>query len=439
VNERLLTLSAVELARLIRNGQVSSREVVETHLQRIDQVNQHLNAVVQLDGESALRSALDADQVLSHGGTRGPLHGVPFTAKDWIETSGLICAAGVKERRAFIPQRDATVVARMKSSGAILLGKTNVVTGQPIYARPNNPHDLSRTPGSSSSGEAAIVAAGGSPLGLASDSGGSIRVPAHFCGVVGYRPSTGLAPLTGHYPRIGPLGDPRTTIGPITRRVEDLYAILQTICGPGEIDPSVVPISIRDPDAVDPAALRVAWFTAIEGANPVPQTIAAVESAARALRDRGAYVQEARPPDIDRSLSITQSYWARVRSMSWRAWVPDGKSKLGADETERSIFEWECFQRSMLAFMRDFDALITPAAAVPAFRHRDLVGDDYAYALPWSLTGQPAVVVPCFIDSENMPISVQVVSRRWRDEIAIAVAKVLEERFGGWRIAKVTP
>ncbi len=331
-----------------------------------------------------------------------------------------------------------TVVARMKSAGAILLGKTNVVSGRPVYPRPNNPYDLTKTPGSSSSGEAAIVAAGGSPLGIASDSGGSIRVPAHFCGVVGYRPSTGLVPLTGHYPRIGPLSDPRTSIGPITRRVEDLYVTLRTICGPDGIDPSVVPVPVDDPAVVDPSTLRVGWFTAIEGAYPVSQTVAAVESAARALRDRGANVQESTPPDIDRSLGITRSYWARVRSMSWKEWTPGEKSTLSADETEKSIFDWERFQRSMLAFMRDFDVVITPAAEGPAFSHRDMVGDDYLYALPWSLTGQPAVVVPCSIDSENMPIGVQVVSGRWRDDVAIAVAKVLEESFGGWRMAEVS-
>ena len=144
MSERLLTLGAIELARLIRERQVTSREVVETHLQRIDQVNRRLNAVVQLAAPSAQRSAVDADEALSRGGLPGPFHVVPFTVKDWIEASGLICAAGMQERRAFIPQRDATVVARMKSAGAIFLGKTNVVSGRPVYPRPNNPHRGSR-------------------------------------------------------------------------------------------------------------------------------------------------------------------------------------------------------------------------------------------------------------------------------------------------------
>jgi Asp-tRNA(Asn)/Glu-tRNA(Gln) amidotransferase A subunit family amidase len=156
MDSTLLTLSGLEIARLIRERQVSSREVVELHLQRIELVNDRLNAVVQLDAEGALRAASYADQALTRGAVTGPFHGVPFTVKDWIETRGLICAAGMEERRTFVPQRDATVVARMKSAGTILLGKANVVAGRPVYPRPNNPWDLGRTPGSSSSGEAGL-------------------------------------------------------------------------------------------------------------------------------------------------------------------------------------------------------------------------------------------------------------------------------------------
>jgi amidase len=438
MDDRLHTLSATELARLIRERQVSAREVVETHLQRIREVNDRLNAVVQLDAEGALQAAIDADDALARGNILGPFHGVPFTVKDWIETSGLICAAGIEQRSRYIPQRDATVVARVRSAGGILLGKTNVAGGRPVYPTPKNPRDLGRTPGSSSSGEAAIVAAGGSPFGLASDSGGSIRVPAHFCGVVGYRPSAGLIPLTGHYPRIGALSDPRTTIGPIARRVEDLYPTLRMIAGPDGHDPSVVPVKVGNPAEVNLAGLRIAWFTALAGASPTQETVAAVERAANALSRRGARVREAAPPEVDQSLSITRSYWARIRSSSWKQWVPEAKDSLAAEATERSIFEWERFQRSMLAFMANCDAIITPSAAAPAFPLRDLVGEDYLYALPWSLTGQPAIVVPCARSSENLPIAVQVIGPRWRDDIAIALAAALEESFGGWRLAPVT-
>ncbi len=210
----LCSLSATELAHMIRQREVSSFDVVDAYLSRIADVNPRLNAVVQIAPDARER-ARAADAALAQGGSIGPLHGVPFTVKDWIEAEGLICAAGFAERSQFLPKRDATVVARMRAAGAILLGKTNVNDGAPVYPRPNNPYDLARSPGGSSSGEAVIIAAGGSPLGLGSDSGGSIRLPAAWCGVAGLRPTSGLVPNTGHFPRIGSMHDPRTTIGPI--------------------------------------------------------------------------------------------------------------------------------------------------------------------------------------------------------------------------------
>jgi amidase len=439
MNDEVIRASAAELSRLVREKRASSREVVEAHLRRIEQVNFRINAVVQLDSKGALRSAIAADEALSRGFTIGPLHGVPFTVKDWIETEGLICAAGIEERRAFVPRRDATVVARMRAAGAILLGKTNVpvLAGARVYPRANNPHDVEQTPGASSGGEAAIIAAGGSPLGLGSDSGGSIRLPATYCGVVGLRPTVGLVPITGHFPHIGALGDPRTTIGPMVRHVSDLYLALRTIAGPDGIDPATVPVLTANPEAVELSSLRIAWFVSIESANPTNETVSAVEAAARALQERGAHVEEARPPDIDKAAVVTRAYWARVRSMSWEQWQPGGKSSLGADETEESIFEWERFQRTMLAFMNRFDAIVTLAAPCPAGSHRQLGLEDYIYNLPWSLTAQPAVVVPCARSLEGMPIGVQIVSRRWRDDVAIAVAKALEDAFGGWQMAEV--
>jgi len=188
--------SASTLARAIRAKQISSVEVVTAHLRRIEVVNARLNAVVQIS-ETALAEARAADAALARGHV-GALHGVPFTVKDWIETAGLVCAAGAEQRRSFVPQRDATAVARMRAAGGIVLGKTKPGSTADVYPQPHNPYDARRTPGGSSSGEAAIVAACGSPLGLGSDSGGSIRWPAHCCGVAGLKPTTGLVPNTGH-------------------------------------------------------------------------------------------------------------------------------------------------------------------------------------------------------------------------------------------------
>jgi len=198
--ESLIFASAVTIAEHIRTGEVTALAVVEAHLTRIAQVNPQLNAIVQLTAEAALAEAQAADADLARGHLRGPLHGVPFTVKDWIETAGVICAAVDENRRDYVPTQDATTVARLRQAGGILLGKTNVRVSNPVYGRTNNPYNLDYSPSGSSSGEAAIIAAGGSPLGLGSDSGGSIRTPAHACGIAGLKPTTGRIPLTGHFP-----------------------------------------------------------------------------------------------------------------------------------------------------------------------------------------------------------------------------------------------
>ena len=181
--DELFYASASTLARRIRDRELSSEAVVQAHLQRITTVNPRLNAVVQLAAEQALADARAADAMLVRGQPAGPLHGVPFTVKDWIDTAGLPCTGGDPAFRTRVPAEDATVVARMRQAGAILLGKTNVMVDNEVYGRTNNPYNLAYSTTGSSSGEAALIAAGGSPVGLGSDSGGSIRQPAHACGI----------------------------------------------------------------------------------------------------------------------------------------------------------------------------------------------------------------------------------------------------------------
>src|SRR5215467_7061994 len=205
--DELIYSSATSLARAIREKQVSSHEVVEAYIHRIEAVNPRLNAVVQLTADTALARAKQADVALARREINGPLHGVPITIKDSFDTEGIISTAGTKGRVSFIPQQDATAVARMRAAGAIILGKTNLPelslayeSNNLIYGRTNNPYDLSRTPGGSSGGESAIIAAGGSPLGLGTDGFGSIRLPAHFCGIAGLKPTAGRVPYTGLLP-----------------------------------------------------------------------------------------------------------------------------------------------------------------------------------------------------------------------------------------------
>jgi len=431
----LCTVPAARLAQLIRDRDISSAEAVDAHLRRIEAVNPRLNAVVQLGADAARTAARAADDAIARGDALGPLHGVPFTVKDWIETEDLICAAGFEERRGYVPKRDATAVARMRAAGAVLLGKTSVNDGSPVYARPNNPHDLARTPGASSSGEAAIVAAGGSPLGIASDSGGSIRWPAHCCGVAALRPTAGLVPNTGHFPRIGNMSDPRTAIGPVARSVEDLALALRIIAGPDNRDAGVVPMPLGDMAQVAVEGLRVAYYTRMPGASPTPETVATTEAAARALASAGSLVTEARPPRLEESLPITLDYWSRPSSISWQRWVPSHDARLSGDDVERHLFEWERFRRYMALFMEDYDVIVCPVAAEPAPPHGPVPTENWLYTLPYSLTGQPVAVVRCGTSDEGLPIGVQVVAAPWRDHVALAAAAVLERALGGWRPA----
>jgi amidase len=224
----LTSTPAEQLTRLIRDGEVSAVEVVEAHLEQITDVDPALNAVVQVDSERAVNAAKAADRARADGAALGPLHGVPFTAKDNFLTAGVVTAAGVGERAAVVPTEDATAVARMRAAGAILLGKTNC----PPWAAVASPTTTSTdarttptTPGGSSGGEAAIIAAGASPCGLGSDSGGSLRQPAHFCGIACIKPTAGLVPVTGVIDDDGELGgisDPRTQVRPLARTVGDV-------------------------------------------------------------------------------------------------------------------------------------------------------------------------------------------------------------------------
>jgi amidase len=456
--EDITSVSAGRLAALIREKQLSAREAIEAHLRRIEAVNPALNAVAQLTAETALHEADDADRTLIRGEILGPLHGVPFTVKDWIETAGVICAAGSPERTEFVPRRDATVVARMRSAGAVMLAKTIDGHDNKVYGHPNNPYDLTRSPGGSSSGEAALIAAGGSPIGLGSDSGGSIRYPAHCCGIVGLKPTNGRVPLTGHFPRINPLADPRTQIGPMARHVEDLALILPIISGPDYKDASVIPVPLPDwrrvsltGQVIDPTRsdvlltdallistgegrrepLRIAMFTEFPGASATQETIAAVRAAADALGARGCEIEEATPPRIEESLDITRAYWRRPESHSWSEWQTTQQHSLTPDEIERSIFAWDRLRRDFLAFMRRFDAILCPVAGGPAG-----IGAasevDFIYTLPFSLTGYPSVSVRAASSSEGLPIGIQIASRPWRDDVAIAVAYQVETTLGGW-------
>lgn len=416
------------LARKIREKELSSVEVVRAHLEHIHTVNPRLNAVVFATGESAVKEARNADRRNARRNpVLGPLHGVPFTAKDIFNTAGLPTTAGLRMMRSNVPDHDATVVARMRRAGAILIGKTNCPPAgageeswNSVHGGTRNPYDINRTPGGSSSGEAAIIAAAGSPLGLGSDSGGSMRMPAHYCGIAALKPTAGLIPVTGAYGLPGGLTDPRSQVGPMARYVADLRIALKVLAGPDGVDSAVVPV--RAWTAPPLQGLRVAWYADDGLSRPTPSIAAAVKAASRVLAAAGCSVTEERPPSLAEAWQITLGYWGR-KHMSH----------------ERLYKRWDGFRSALLRFMGRFDLILSPVAAdVAPLYKAELPGDHrFSYTVPYSLTGNPCVVVRAGTSSENLPIGVQVVAGNWRDATALKAARAIERALGGWRPASV--
>jgi amidase len=458
---QLLRSSASALARAIQSGEASSEEVVGVHIRRIEEVNPRLNAVVQLTAESALAQAREADRMLARREIKGPLHGVPVTIKDSLETRGVISTSGSKARACYAPEVNATAVERLFEAGAILLGKTNVPeltfyahTDNLVYGRTNNPYDLSRTPGGSSGGEAAIIAACGSPLGLGSDAGGSQRVPAHFCGITTLRPTNGRVSRAGHFPPIEGLFGEVLAVGPMARYVEDLILTLPLIAGPDWRDPWTVPAPLADPRTVELQKLRVAFYTDNGVSASTQEVIAAVKAAASILSESGLIVEEKVPDGLPQSFELYLGLMAVYANTEMETLLQSTSAKDIYPTLNRSLetlrgakpslndfakimTNWRMFQSRMLYFMRDYDVILCPASPCPAPMREATEEDQYiavlSHAMPYGLTGWPAVVARAGSTPEGLPIGVQIVASPWREDVALAVARRLEEAFGGFQ------
>lgn len=459
VTDQLIYTSATTLARAIREQKISSTEVVAAYLERIEAVNPRLNAVVQLAAETARAQAKAADAALARGEIKGPLHGIPVTVKDAIETAGLISTGGTLGRAAYTPTQDAPAVARLRAAGAIILGVTNVPemsygyeSDNLVYGRTNNPYDLSRTAGGSSGGEAAIIAAGGSPLGLGGDFAGSIRVPAHFCGIAGLRPTPGRVPGTGYVPTLGGLVGLLSQNGPLARYVEDLSLMLPVIAGLDWRDPRVIPMPLGDPGRVDLKGLKVAFYTDNGVVSPTPETANAVKAAAQVLAEAGLTVVEDRPPCLEQStdlflalisadggagmaLALQMAGTPEVHPMLQGLLESMRPQALPAAEFMGLWYRWDMWRSALLSFMAQYDAILCPVCASPAMAH-GTTGQQlaaFSYVQTYSLTASPGVVVRAGTSPEGLPIGVQVVPRQWREDVALAVAQPIETALGGWQ------
>jgi amidase len=463
----LVFLSAVTLAELVRRKKVSPPEVVQAHLSRIEKLNPRLNAFVQVDSNNALRQSREAEAAVMRGDNLGPLHGVPLSIKSSIEVKGLRCEAGTRLRAGMRAQKDATVVTRLRNAGAIVLGTTNTPellmaweTDNLLYGRTNNPWDLARTAGGSSGGEAAGIASGCSAGGVGSDGGGSIRVPAHFSGICGLKPTPGRIPSTGHFPTsVGPfalLG----VVGPMARSVSDLKTLFEVTQGPDVGDTSTAPVPVRWPAWDVVKKMRIGYFED-DGRTPVtPETRTAVYAAAEGLQRAGFDVRPFRPQGLEQARERWWQFFGTAGGMLLGPMLKGRESDLSpllkefsrwvAEETPHTaqslLDAWiarDVLRMDIFAQMNEYPVLLCPVAAVPAFRHGErswqVEGRAVNYLDAWSycewfnLLGMPGIAVPVGKSKEGLPIGVQVVARSWEEELALCVAEVVEKESGGWR------
>ncbi|MCB9760767.1 MAG: amidase [Alphaproteobacteria bacterium] len=470
---------ATELAAMIRRRAASSREVVEAALARVDAHNPRLNAIVTLDRAGALRQADQADAALARGEVPGPLHGVPMTVKDVFETAGLRTTAGHPPLRDHTPTRDATVVARLRAAGAIVLGKTNLPElamdtqcESALFGVTRNPWDAARTPGGSSGGEAVAVATGMSALGVGSDLGGSVRIPAHCCGLFSLKPTEGRISRAGHIPPLP--GDPgwlrhAAVCGPMARSVSDLRLALQLMAGPDGRDLGVAPAPLAEAPPVRLEGLRLAWTDSLGDLPVAAEVRAATAALAEQLTAAGARVERATPPDFDAE-AVWETYGELVGTML-AASLPAGPraalrllgplvaqgdriSQAGARRVFAGMADFvsvldrrDRLTRALDAFLAGYDAWLLPVAATPAppLRRAGRIntpvevdgvmqpGHLAAIGLtcPFNLTGHPAVVLP--LPREGLPIGVQLVGPRWGEMALLAVAEAVAAVTGGFR------
>lgn len=449
----ILGMSVNTLSDLILKKKISSHEVVSAFVKRIEAVNPLLNAVVTFRPEEALEEAKNADKELSKGKSKGRLHGIPCTIKDSFDTAGIVSTGGTSGRRDFIPGKDATVVRRLKDAGAIIMGKTNTpeltlsfFTDNLIYGKTSNPYDLNRSPGGSSGGAAAIIAAGGSPFDIGTDTGGSIRFPAHCCGIAGIKPTSGRVPRTGHIVSYHGVSQSLTQAGPLARNVEDLSLLLDIISGVDNIDPYVYPVPLRDHKKVDLEKLRAAFFIDNGLAKPSADTFQTIRKAANVFSAAGMNVKEDIPKGIEDSAMLreylTMGDWIRrildqhgttKTALNWATSLPNPPSS----EYSRLVEKVDNYRSSMLSFWSRYDVLICPVSPMHAplsNAESELdIASYFSYTIAFNMTGWPGVVVRGGTSAEGLPIGVQIVAPPWREDICLAAASFLENELGPWK------
>lgn len=449
--------SATEWLGRLKNGEISSVELVKKTFSRIREVNGKLNAVVADDLDACVKQAENADSWRRRG-VDLPLLGLPVTVKDSIDAVGFPCTGGSYARENFRPDTDSTVVARLRAAGAIILAKTNVPeysssyeTDNAIFGCTNNPFDPGRTPGGSTGGEGALLGADVSIVGIGVDGGGSIRVPSHYCGIYGIRPTTGRVPDTGIWPVTRDSGyHDLMCVGPMARYAEDLALVLPVISGPDWIDPYAVPAPLKTPGEVALSGLRVGFYDYDGVARVSPETRETVAAAASVMEDAGCHVSEAVLPDVSEATEIFFSLAGADGGVRIRKDVKEAKGRHHVQfrtllegfgkpvrlpdffDVQRRFF---VFRSRLRQFIKAYDLIIAPVTTGPAPRHVEtpfgIPPDEYFlyrafnYVHTFALAGLPVVAARAGIQ-DKLPLGVQLVAQPYQEHVALAAAAQLQ-------------
>jgi Asp-tRNA(Asn)/Glu-tRNA(Gln) amidotransferase A subunit family amidase len=426
-----------EIAHEIRSKNVSPVEIVELHLKRIEALQPKLNAFVHLDAEGAREQARAAEGFVMRGVQLGPLHGVPLTIKSCIDVAGWPCPAGSLLRKDYVAKQDAPLVTRLKAAGAILLGNTNTPeflmayeTDNLVTGKTSNPWDLNHSGGGSSGGEAAAIAAGCSAGGVGSDGGGSIRVPAHFCGICGLKPTPGHVPATGHFPPGAGAFSWIGVVGPMARMIADVRALFEAMAGPDVGDALSAPVPLRSYREGELRGIRIGILESEALGVATPETRAAVARAAKSLAERGFTVEPFRLSGLDRALDLWWFFFGPVigdliqRSIAghenqispilreYLSCATSGNS-VTLEQFTKACAERDLLRAEILRQMQDTPVLLSPVSTGPAFRHGQgnySPGTGYRDTMRFSqwlnLAGFPGASVPARLSNEGVPAGV---------------------------------
>jgi Asp-tRNA(Asn)/Glu-tRNA(Gln) amidotransferase A subunit family amidase len=456
-----------EVADKIRRKEISPREAIETHLERIERLQPSLNAFVHVDGEGARRQAQAAEAKILRGDAVGSLDGMAISIKSCIDVAGWPCPAGSRLRADYVANEEAVLVSRLRAAGAILVGNTNVPeflmayeTDNALSGKTSNPWELSRSAGGSSGGEAAAIASGCSMGGVGSDGGGSVRVPAHFCGISGLKPTPGRIPSTGHFPRgaggFAWLG----VVGPMARTVADVRALFDVMKGPDADDALSLRIEEKSFGERELSGMRVGILESKALGNVTAETVETVKRAAALLSER-FYVEPFRLEGLEQAIELWWFFFgpmiARLfepmvegqegeLSRMFREYLAVARLKIAptVDQFMAACVKRDTVRARIIKQMRDVPILLSPVCAAPAFLHGEgnwQAGSGYRDTMrhaQWlNLAGFPGVSVPMGLSAEGLPIGVQVIGRPNEDELVLAVAEMLETARGTWEAPPV--